>query len=191
MLLQAFRTNLSCFRLSTYVMQWRRHERRGSYCIIFESTKHYCWSWFVDGTCGERMTTETVPVMLHHLFPTEVTTSSIASRPLRNTTRNLQYTAPTNAHITIVVTPLGGSGTTYGPTPCASDSCAISFTAAPGPNTIAFTLTHGQIRSQILARQPLCSQQCKTPGSASRLRRTDRAISRPQRKIRQNVQVTG
>lgn len=43
--------------------------------------------------------------------------------------------------ITVVVTPVGGSGTPFGPTPCTTGGCVISFTANPGPNVLNFTLT--------------------------------------------------
>lgn len=55
--------------------------------------------------------------------------------------RKRQYISSSNTLITITVTPIGGTGSTYGPATCSTGSCAINFTALPGPNTLAFTLT--------------------------------------------------
>jgi virginiamycin B lyase len=71
----------------------------------------------------------------------EPISSVVTSARLRAQSRRPEYISTANTSITITVTPLGGSPTTFGPTPCTTSSCAITFTAAPGPNTLAFNLT--------------------------------------------------
>jgi len=55
--------------------------------------------------------------------------------------RRLQYISSSNALMSITVTPFGGSPTTYGPSACTTTTCTVSFTASPGPTTLAFSLT--------------------------------------------------
>jgi streptogramin lyase len=43
--------------------------------------------------------------------------------------------------MSITVTPIGGSPTTFGPSPCTTISCTVSFTTVPGITKITFTLT--------------------------------------------------
>jgi hypothetical protein len=91
-------------------------------------------------------TSETkVPVNLTYRLPTaNAVTSPAPGTELvtkRVATRRPQYISASNTLLTIVVTPLGGNGTTFGPSACTTSSCAISFNANPGTNTLAFTLT--------------------------------------------------
>lgn len=76
-----------------------------------------------------------VPVQLTYVLPARGATAS--------SERRLQYISSSNTSISITVTPLGGSGTTYSSPTCSTVSCAISFTAIPGPTAIVFTLTDG------------------------------------------------
>jgi virginiamycin B lyase len=89
-----------------------------------------------------------VQVILRYRLPTALFTQSKARRQALDRAgealnRSLQYISASNTSITIGVTPLNGSTTTYGPTPCTTGSCAITFTANSGPNTLAFTFKDG------------------------------------------------
>jgi streptogramin lyase len=79
-----------------------------------------------------------VQVELRYVLPT-AKVESIADKQTRGR-RRVQYISTSNATLTILVTTLGGSGTSFGPTACTTASCTINFTANPGPNTFAFTL---------------------------------------------------
>lgn len=57
--------------------------------------------------------------------------------------RRPAYISTSNTSIAVTVTPVGGSTTSFGPSPCTSGSCPISFTAVPGPNVLKFSLTDG------------------------------------------------
>lgn len=84
-----------------------------------------------------------VSVQVNYRLPEAVTASSRLRQAQGSAQRGLQYIATTNTQITVVVTPLGGSGTSTGPTGCLLASCTVNFTALPGPTVLAFTLTHG------------------------------------------------
>jgi virginiamycin B lyase len=79
-------------------------------------------------------TPSVVPVSLTYVLP---------SKHAKYSSRNLKYISSFNTKITIKVTPIGGATTTFGPNGCTTVSCAINFTANPGPNTINFILTDG------------------------------------------------
>jgi streptogramin lyase len=89
-----------------------------------------------------------VPVHLTYHLPPSLTTSAAATQALGE--RALKYISPSNTLISIAVTPLNGSTTNYGPTACTTSSCAVSFTALPGANTLSFTLTDGS--SNVLSK---------------------------------------
>lgn len=69
----------------------------------------------------------------------------LASKYVKTSSRHLQYISASNTKIIITVTPVGSVTPTYGPTTtgCTPGSCAITFTANPGLNTISFILTNG------------------------------------------------
>ena len=101
-----------------------------------------------------------VPVTLRYIMAPSVTTSSVASHTLTTqSVRRLQtasgYTGYTSTatqpvSMSLNITPLGGSTTNVTSTSCAapsgggtSGSCTITFSAAPGPTTLAGTLSAG------------------------------------------------
>lgn len=86
-------------------------------------------------------TPASVPVNLSYQLPADGSLSSISRRINGSSLRTPQYTSASNTKITIGVTPFGGATATFGPTPCTTITCTISFTATPGPNTLVFTLT--------------------------------------------------
>lgn len=96
-------------------------------------------------TNGPTTTPQAVPVQLNYVLPSQATASLAAlhASTTASTARQLKYISPANTLISITVTPLGGTGTVFGTTPCSTVACAINFTATPGPNTIVFTLTDG------------------------------------------------
>ena len=76
-----------------------------------------------------------VPVKLTYSFAAPATQSSGR--------RRLQYFSPSNAFLSISVTPLGSTtGAWSTPTACTTVTCVVNFTASPGPNTIAFLFTN-------------------------------------------------
>ena len=86
-----------------------------------------------------------VPVHINYqLANAPVTQSARLRRP--------EYISTSNTQISVTVTPLGGSPTTTGPTSCITGSCPINFTANPGPNTLAFTLTDSGTPVQTLSK---------------------------------------
>lgn len=82
---------------------------------------------------------QAVQVNLLYILPASAPSSQVASQS--SAQRDLKYIATTNQNITITVTPLGGAATVVGPTPCTNATCVVSFTALPGPTTLAFSLT--------------------------------------------------
>lgn len=87
-----------------------------------------------------------VPVLLRFEPPSVSASPAPAATPLvpRGVARRKPlYISSSNINITITVTPLGGAGTIFGPTGCTTGGCVVNFTALPGPNTIAFSLTDG------------------------------------------------
>lgn len=88
-----------------------------------------------------------VSVHLHYVLPANLNAASRKARVLssqqQGVQRSAQYISTSNTLISITVTPLGGTPTTLAATPCTPGACAVSFTALPGPNTLAFTLTDG------------------------------------------------
>lgn len=52
--------------------------------------------------------------------------------------RRIQAISPSNTSITINVTPLNGTPTTFGPFTCTPGSCTATFTATPGPSVLSF-----------------------------------------------------
>lgn len=87
-----------------------------------------------------------VPVTIHYVLPAGVQSAATT----QSSERRLQYISTSNVNITITVTPVGGGATVYGPTGCTSGSCTISFTANPGADVIAFSLTDGS--ANVLSR---------------------------------------
>lgn len=79
-----------------------------------------------------------VPVTVRYLLP-----ATKVAATAQNDGRRRLYISPSNTSISVTVTPVGGSGTTFGPTACTTGSCAISFTATPGATMLAFSLTNG------------------------------------------------
>jgi streptogramin lyase len=80
--------------------------------------------------------TTPVPVsIMYRLGVNRSTSSALIRKP--------EYISTSNTQITVKVTPLGGSSTSYGPTACTTASCTVNFTAIPGPNVLNFTLTDG------------------------------------------------
>ena len=55
--------------------------------------------------------------------------------------RHLQYISTSNVSFSVVVTPLGSTASSPYTGSCTTASCTVSFTANPGPTTLAFTLT--------------------------------------------------
>jgi hypothetical protein len=92
-------------------------------------------------TAVNSTSTAPVPVSLTYRLPTAAAMSLVSSRAKLG--RQLEYISASNVTITIVVTPLGGNGTTYGPSACTTGSCVVSFTATPGVNSLAFQLKDG------------------------------------------------
>jgi streptogramin lyase len=86
-----------------------------------------------------KKTTKTVHVRLNYALPTKSSLSRAHDRKLQTV---LEYISTANAKITIGVTPIGGSTTSYGPTACTTITCTISFTATSGLNSLTFTLTN-------------------------------------------------
>lgn len=80
-----------------------------------------------------------VPVTVKYALPASIAAAT-AGRATSSGGRSVQFISPSNTKITVVVTPVGGAGTSYGPAPCTTGACVISFTAAPGPTVLAFTL---------------------------------------------------
>lgn len=97
-------------------------------------------------TASSASAAQPVPVQLHYVLPATVAPASTIARDTglqSGALRHTQYISTANASITITVTPAGGGPTVYGPTPCTTGTCTVNFTANPGPNTIAFSLTNG------------------------------------------------
>jgi hypothetical protein len=84
-----------------------------------------------------------VPVTLTYALPKASSSPSHTIIAQTDKLRRPLYISSSNTLISITVTPLGGSPTTYGPTACTTSPCTISFSTTPGPNTLAFTLTDG------------------------------------------------
>jgi len=82
-----------------------------------------------------------VAVELTYHLPTSVNaiaTPSIAAQSMAY--RRLKYISASNTLLNIAVTPFGGTTTTSSGS-CTTTTCAVNFTASPGPNTLVFTLT--------------------------------------------------
>lgn len=85
-----------------------------------------------------------VQVQLTYQLPTSANRTAPASPNVTtqsHASRSLQYISTANTKLSIAVTPIGGTTTVTGPTTCSLGSCAVSFTAMPGPTTLVFTLT--------------------------------------------------
>jgi streptogramin lyase len=83
--------------------------------------------------------TSTTPVSVNLSFALLKSASKQLAQ--RSTTRNLQYISSSNTKFSITVTPLGGTASGPYTGSCTTASCSVSFTANPGPNTIAISLT--------------------------------------------------
>lgn len=84
-----------------------------------------------------------VPVTVSYALPETPGISALASGMRTSAYRRAEYISSSNTRITVTVTPVGGTGSSFGPTSCTSLTCTISFTANPGPTVLAFTLTDG------------------------------------------------
>jgi streptogramin lyase len=86
-----------------------------------------------------------VPVTLTYTLPTSGRAGPARALSMQSLARRRPlYISTLNTLISITVTPIGGTPTTYGPSTCTTAAaCTISFTTTPGPTTIAFTLTDG------------------------------------------------
>jgi streptogramin lyase len=83
---------------------------------------------------------KSVPVTLNYELSAAHASATRAYRQ-RNISRVAQYISTSNTLLRIAVTPLGGTPSNYGPSACTTASCAVNFSAVPGPAQIDFTLT--------------------------------------------------
>jgi streptogramin lyase len=80
-----------------------------------------------------------VKVDLAYVLPSTTVTNLVGAQ--NKVQRNKQYISTSNTKFIVTVTPLSGSVTGPFTGTCTTANCAVSFTAAPGPNTITISLS--------------------------------------------------